>query len=176
MNREQRSTTEYVAELRRGFDQSFAVSPSTTDDDVRDLLEVRLAETPYVIRLADIGGLIPIRPITPLPTEVPALLGLAVHRRSVLPVYDLRALLGHRSEARPRWVIVAASRFAGFAFDQFVGHARVRQDSLVPCDQAGVAAAHVREIVEASGFVRPVISLASVLEAITTRIPAVQKE
>lgn len=176
MSEEQRFTSEHVADLRREFDQSFAASASTPEDDVQDLLEVRLGDTPYVIRLPEIGGLLANKSITPLPTDVSELLGLVVHRGSALPVYDLRALLGHRSEIQPRWVIVAASTFVGFAFDQFVGHARVRRGSLVPCDQAGAAAPHVRDVVEASGFVRPVISIASVVAAIMTRVPASRKE
>ena len=159
-----------VAELRRAFDQSFAEAPPLDVAALEDLLDVRFGPTAYALRVTEISGLFAGVKITPLPTAVPELLGIAGIRGSILPVYDLRVLLGYAVDARPRWLAVAAGAPVGLAFDRFEGHVRVRRDALMPQGPGETAMRHVREVVHREGLVRPVVSIPSVLEAVTSRV------
>ena len=176
MSNEPYSSTDRVAELRRAFDQSFAEAPSPHAIALENLLHVRLGDMPYALRLAEMSGLFVDLDITPVPALVSELLGLAGIRGSLVPVYDLRAILGHRPDTKARWLVLAANAAVGFAFDRFEGHARVPLDAIVPQSSAERGRLHVREVLRAGGVVRPIVSIRSVLEAVTNRVHAVAPE
>jgi chemotaxis signal transduction protein len=158
-----------AAELRRVFDQSFALPVSAGTEVAENLMEIRLAGTIYAVRVAEIGGLFADVRITFVPSAVPELLGIGGFRGAILPVYDLRALLGQPGEASPRWVIVAAAVPVALAFGGFERQISVGREAIVP-EAGGGTSRHVRDVVRLDGGVRPVLSIASVLEAITIRV------
>lgn len=159
-----------VAELRQAFDRSFAEAPTYQVTTLQDLLDIRLGATAYALRVAEIAGLFADVKITPVPTRVAELLGIVAFRGSILPVYDLRALIGHRVGTQPRWLAIAAENSIGLAFDRFEGHMRVGEDAMVPQDHPESAVRHVLEVVRVDGLVRPVLSIRSVLESVTSRV------
>ena len=161
--------TDRVAELRDAFDRSFAEAPSEADAR-EDLLHVRLGAATYSLRLTEISGVFADMIITPLPSPVPALLGLVGLRGAILPVYDLRAMLGYVVEAKPRWLAIAEGISVGLAFDGFEGHIRVAREAILPSAGGEARIGHVREVVRLDTGSRPIISVASVLEAITNRV------
>ncbi|HET9517272.1 MAG TPA: chemotaxis protein CheW [Actinoplanes sp.] len=125
-----------LAELRSGFDQSFAEPPRRHDLETRELLAIQAGGRRYVLRLSQTSGVFCDRPITALPGPVPALLGLAGFSGTIVPVYDLAALLGHPMPDPPRWLVLAAgSPPLALAFHQLDGHLRVARETLV--DEAG---------------------------------------
>jgi chemotaxis signal transduction protein len=178
------STSDRVAALRLAFDRSFASVPAPANTSHLDLLAIRVGTTPYALRIAEIAGLFADKPIAPLPTMVPELLGIIGHRGAILPVYDLGALLGDPSiaatnGASPRWLALAAGKPIALAFARLDGHARIANDALVLQDGDAHAGhdrgdrtvrpvRHVREHARLDDRVRPIVSIASVLEAIAS--------
>jgi chemotaxis signal transduction protein len=158
-----------VENLRRAFDQSFADVPRAAAGSQVDLLAIRVGGDGYVLRLLEVGGLFVDRPVTPVPTPFPELLGVAGFRASLVPVYDLGVLLGYPGSEAPRWMVSTTGEpSVGLVFDQFERQIRASQGAFAPDESR--AHAHVRELATTSDGVRPVIFLPSVLEAIEARV------
>lgn len=156
---------ERAEELRQAFDRSFAEAV-TEEAPLEDFLAIGVGTDPYAIRLAEISALLADKPITRLPSPVPELLGIAGFRGAIVPVYDLRALLGYSVASPPRWVTIIAGTPVALAFDAFDGHLRLPRESRVPEGRVEPTRQHVREVLRAAGVVRPIVHLASVVETI----------
>ncbi|BCJ40216.1 hypothetical protein GCM10010168_30740 [Actinoplanes ianthinogenes] len=127
-----------VEQLRADFDHSFSVPARTLDDEGIELLAIGAGGRAYALRLSQTSGLYPDRPVTPLPTTVPALRGLAGFAGVVVPVYDLAALLGHPIADEPRWLVLAAGAPPlALAFHQLDHHVRVPAPDVVDGSGAG---------------------------------------
>lgn len=161
--------TDRVTELRDAFDRSFAQAPSTEAAAVENLLAIRVGADPYVLRMTEVSGLFADKKITRLPSPVSELSGIAGFRGAVLPVYDLAVLLGYPRATSPRWLVVIAVTPVALAFDSFDGYLNLRDAAIVPEARPEERARHVGEVVQTVDLVRPLISLASVLEWIRSR-------
>jgi chemotaxis signal transduction protein len=163
--------TDRVTELRRAFDRSFADAPPSDVASLEDLLEITVSASSYALRISEVSGLFADRKITPLPAAVPELLGITGFRGSILPVYDLAAMLGYpiATATTPRWLAIAAALPVGLAFEAFERHQRISRDAIVPQIRSESQMRHVREVFKSRETVRPIVSVASVLEAITSR-------
>jgi purine-binding chemotaxis protein CheW len=127
-----------VERLRADFDHSFSVPLRTLDDEAVELLAIGVGGRAYALCLSQTSGLHPDRPVTPLPTPVPALRGLAGFAGVVVPVYDLAVLLGHPIPEEPRWLVLAAGTPPlALAFHQLDHHVRVTAADVV--DGSGAA-------------------------------------
>jgi purine-binding chemotaxis protein CheW len=156
-----------VTQLRTGFDRSFAEPPLGYDVDFCELLAIRAGRRPYVLRLSQTSGLHSGRPVTPLPSPVPALLGVAGFSGAVVPVYDLGAVLGHPVDGMPRWMVVAAGTpTLALAFHHLDGHLRVATGSIVGATDAHGPDDCLRGMVPLPEGTRPVIDLPSVRVAV----------
>lgn len=163
-----------AAELRHEFDRSFAEPPRSVQAASLDLLAIRLGGEPYALHLTTVSGLFAGKKFTRLPQDAPEFLGIAGFRGSVLPVYDLRVLLGCTADAAPRWLVVTASVAVGLAFDGFDGHLRLPQEGIAQQDRSDSERPHVRELarVACAGTpsqgdpLRPIVDVASILMTI----------
>jgi len=158
-----------AAQLRSDFDRSFAAPPRAPSAAPVDLLAIRLGEQPYALRLAEIAGLFADKKLTRLPQSVPAFLGIAGFRRSVVPVYDLSVLLGDPGAASPRWLVIAAAGAFALAFDSFDGYLRLAPEDIAQPEHSAAARPHLRGLASAAGGLRPIVDLASILQAIELR-------
>jgi chemotaxis signal transduction protein len=121
-----------TAELRAAFDRSFAEAEAGAPPAQLDLLQIGVAEHGYALRLSDVVSLHAERRVVPAPSPRPELLGLIGVRGAVVPVYDLRLLLGYRPGPTPRWVaLLRSSAPLAIAFEHFTAHLRVEHDRLV---------------------------------------------
>ncbi|HUQ07297.1 MAG TPA: chemotaxis protein CheW [Kofleriaceae bacterium] len=150
--------------LRDAFDRAFAKAASSPATAHSDFLAIRAGGQPRAIALAEIGGLHVDRRVTAIPTPVAGLLGLVGLRGVMVPLYDLRVLLGTNPVDEPRWMVTAAAAPVGFAFDGFDGHLRL--------DEADVARGPT-DLVVAGGVTRPVISLVTLIAELERRIAGV---
>ena len=157
-----------VDRLRADFDRSFAQPVRSHDAEYVELLAVRSGGRPYAIRLSQTSGLHPDRPVTPLPGPLPALLGLAGFAGTVVPVYDLAALLGHPVTQRPRWLVLATgSPPLGFAFHALDGHVKVPASALIGEAAADGSGSTVRGLVTLpGGGTRPIIDVPAARTAV----------
>jgi len=155
-----------ASQLRRAFDRSFADPPRETAADMEDFLAIRIAAAPFALPLREVTGLFADKHISPVPSGVRELLGIAGFRGTIVPIYDLGALLGYAPSSAPRWLAIAAKAPVALAFDALDGHLRLSRDAIATDAQARQR--HVRESACAPQP-RPIIRLASVLDAIERR-------
>ena len=144
---------ERAAELRRNFDRSFAEPPRLRRAASIDLLALRLGAEGYALR--------------------PDFLGIAGFRGALMPVYDLRVLLGHAAGEAPRWLVVAAIGQIALAFDALDGTLRLPLDAVAPQGPGEPARLHVRELVRSAtpgAPLRPLIDLDSIVAALKQRV------
>jgi purine-binding chemotaxis protein CheW len=167
MNSSRARLAERAAELRQAFDQSFA-EPRRSEDIVQeDFLILHVGAEKYAIRCAEIAGVFVDKKITTVPGQAAYVLGLAGFRGNILPVHDLRLLLGQPAGGPPRWLAVAAAAPIAFAFDDFDGQRRIVSANIVA--REGDAHGHISEYVQDAGWVGPVLNLASLLGETVSR-------
>jgi len=160
-------TTSAADELARAFDADFARAATVRTADNEDLLAIRLGGDPYALVRSELAGLFADKAVTPLPGAAPGLLGISGFRGAVVPVYDLRRVIGGPAASAPlRWLVTAAAAPVALAFDGFDAFLRVPRDTIA--SHAG-AAGHVRRAVRRDGQVRQILDIASIVEAIRAR-------
>jgi purine-binding chemotaxis protein CheW len=158
-----------AAQLRLGFDRSFAEPLRAEGTSTEDFLAVSIASASYAIRCAEISGLIADKKITRVPTNTASLLGLGGFRGAVLPIYSLAALLGHPQTRWPRWVVIAADMPIALAFESLEGNFRVARDCVAPRKTGESDRPFVREFLREREHVWAILHLPSILETVRTR-------
>lgn len=153
--------------LRRQFDSTFARATSVETPPTVDLLSIRVGDRRYAIDVTEISGLVTVKTLTPLPGSTTVLLGITGFRGSIIPVYDLAALLGHEKGETFRWLVVTAGiTTTGLAFDGFEGHLRVEQ-ALVAAESPKTPGAATRQVLHRGDETVPIIGIKAVVEKIT---------
>jgi chemotaxis signal transduction protein len=159
-----------AAALRLAFDRAFAEPPAPKTAAFEDVLAIRIATDPFALVLSEAAGLFVDRTIVPVPSPVAELLGVASLRGRVAAVYDLGVLLGYPAAPAPRWFVLAREPGAiGLAFEAFEAHARIPRASFAETETDAAGSEHVRGAVQVDGVLRPVIRIASVLDAVARR-------
>jgi hypothetical protein len=156
-------------ELRAAFDRSFAEGQALDPVSRVDLLAIRSGEHGYALRLSEVLAVHTDRKVVSVPGPAPELLGLVGLRGLVVPVYDLRQLLGYSAGPVPRWLALArASSPFAVAFEAFDAHLRVPESDVVALD-AGAAPPHrfAHGSVRTATGSRPLIHLPSLIEGVT---------
>lgn len=159
-----------ATQLRAEFDHAFAQPHPPELPPQQDLLVIRVAEHEYAVDLEQVASLQADRKIVPLPSPHAKLLGLVGMRGSVLPVYDLRQLLGYpRGLTSPRWVLsVRAPAPFALAFELLEAHLRLPKVD-VESEHSGVpsAAALIRGSVATATGPRPLLDLMAIFTVVT---------
>ena len=158
-----------AAQLRAELDASFARPRELARPELAPLLAIRVGEDGYALRMSDAQALLADRPITRVPTPVPELIGLCAIRGAIAPVYDLGALLGLRTPrlSPPRWLVLAKHpELIALAFDALDAQLLVPVAEIAPPASGSEHDGAVR----VHGELRPLIKIASVLEAIERRL------
>jgi hypothetical protein len=89
----------------------------------------------------------------------------------IVPVYDLRRLLGHAAAKPPRWLVVTGGAPAvALAFDMFDGHLRLSHATQPGDAGHDTARRHVRELLNTADGVCPLVSLAWLRESIQAMV------
>jgi len=155
-----------ASEMRRAFDRSFAEAPQPTTRAREDFLAVTIGTDRYAIRLSEVAGLFVDRKVTPVPGRAPSLVGIAGFRGAVIPVFDLRTMLGYSSTQTARWLVIAAAMPVALAFDRFDAHLRLAPGAVVPQSAGDAPRACVRGTARAHDIARPIVDIPAVLQAI----------
>ena len=167
----------HAAQLRREFDAAFAKPVAATTRERTSLIEVRVQGDVYAVKTLEIDEIQRGSQIVHLPTDVPALLGLAGHRDELLPVYSLARLLGYGTQhAAPPWLLRCGGRtpFA-LAFDDLDGYHEVSSADIRPAPTGDGERAHVVGAVPLGDGLRSVIGIPSIRHAISDRVATATK-
>ncbi|SEK94497.1 CheW-like domain-containing protein [Roseateles sp. YR242] len=161
-----------LASWREAFDQSFAEPRDKGDwGDVWNVLGIRIAGEPFALHLDDLAGLLPAMTPAPYPADAPALLGLIGHRGQVLPLYDLRALLGRGTAPASRWWAIVRAAPLALAFEGFDGQWRLPPEDRLQQDGSSTDS-HSGWTVKCGDELRPLIALAPLVERLTASFAA----
>lgn len=160
--------------LRRAFDAGFAEAPAPRRRGDEGYLAIRVGDRPYAVRVRDIAGLFADRPIVPVPSDAPALLGVAAFRGVMAPVYDLRVALSRPAGGVPAWlVLVHAPEPVALAFDLFEEHFTPDDDAFVGAPAAaGGDGSPMARIVRGAGEPRPIIDPRALIAKLAPRTTA----
>jgi purine-binding chemotaxis protein CheW len=158
-----------AANLRRAFDQSFAEPVETAARETIDFISIRLGGDAHAIRMTEIAGLFADVTITPCPSPIPEIRGLAGFRGTLTPVYDLGMLLGYPMSSA-RWLVLTEGRTLALALDQFEGHFRIEPAALASRQESSPL---VRGIARQGDLAWPVIDIPALVAAIKARAAAV---
>jgi chemotaxis signal transduction protein len=167
MQLEEGPVGEHVMALRRSFDAAFSDATRVETAGLEDLLAIGLGQRRYALRRTDVSALVADKAVTRLPGAPPALLGIAGFRGQIIPVYDLRVLLGEDATTQPRWLVLGVTepRY-GLAFDQFEGYLRAPREAIVARDDSTAPHPGAQELLHCDGQVRAVVHAKSVTHAI----------
>jgi purine-binding chemotaxis protein CheW len=144
------------------------------------VIQLRAGGVPLAARLSETQGIVRCPPIVPMPSRVAELLGLAAIRGTVVPVFDLAALLGLSSGAnRPSWLMLAGGGggLIGLAFEVFEGQQSPEwlsgeppEGSLAADREPSVTGGRAgAQLVRANGLIRQVVNIPALADAIRTR-------
>lgn len=162
----------HLAQLRADFDRSFAAAPAQAPDEVPFLL-LQVGADRVAVRLQDVSGLVACGRIVPVPSRAPTLLGIAGIRGAIVPIFSLARVLGQQREAaRPRWVLLCGTEPLGLGFAEIEGQVGVAPAGLREVRAEG-RSPHVSHVVAVANGIRPLLSIASILQALTT--PAAER-
>jgi chemotaxis signal transduction protein len=154
-----------LAALRSAFDDVFAAPPPEPAGPTDDFLSILAAGRRHAVRLSEIDGVFVDRRVVPVPGPSPTLLGIAAFRGVLVPVHDLRVLLGGVRGAVPRWTVLV--RGVGLGFDALDRHVRVAVGEVATSEAGGVATSrHVEGLVRLPDGDLPLLNVASLLSAI----------
>lgn len=157
--------TDVLAQLRSSFDHSFGVLAESCESP-ESVIQIRVGSEGFAVRACQIAGLVKSRKIVPLPGRITELLGVAALRSSLVPVYDLAALLGiPASGSGATWLLlVPGETLIGLAIDGFEG----RQVPEWLGDEQS-ARQHIRQLVRVGSAVRAVLDIPGIAAAIRQR-------
>ncbi|HEX4298913.1 MAG TPA: chemotaxis protein CheW [Devosia sp.] len=156
-----------AAQLRREFDQSFALPAVGGKRPTVEFISVRLGSDTLALRVGEINRLLANAVVTPVPSPIGELRGIAGIGGKLVPVYDLAALLGQPSTAG-HWLVLAADRSIAFAFDQFEQHFRVDAAEIAP-DPRPDRDFHIHSVARSADRTWSIIDLVSLAAAVKQR-------
>lgn len=152
-------------DLRRAFDASFASPQAPPAAGAEAFLLIRAGGDRCALRIRDVAQLTVDRPVTPVPSRRPELLGLAGLRGAVVPAFSLARLLGSAEGVDPpRWMAMAGD-FA-VAFEGFERFLRLPPERLSRMD---APRRHVDELILDGPLAAPVVNLSSIRRSVTGR-------
>lgn len=160
-----------AAELRRTFDQSFALPPAPPAAVTEKLLCVRIADEPYALRASEIEKLVGGAAITAVPSDSPGLLGVAAIHGRFVATYSLAALLGYSSApGEMHWLAVCGKEQpVALAFAHFEHQFAVPLSSFDVLSPKHLPLKFSTVIFDKESVSRPVIHLSYLLSQILGR-------
>jgi chemotaxis signal transduction protein len=92
-------------------------------------------------------------------------------RGAVVPIYSLARLIGRADEGAPRWIVLAAAgaERVGLVVATFERHLVVPAAEIRPAARPGAAEGHAPALLHAGGEATPILSIPSLVRAITRR-------
>lgn len=152
--------------LREEFDSSFAEPLKSLDLQKEQLLCFSAGGARYAMSMADLQSLARCASVTPVPSRAPALLGLAVVRAQVVPVYSLTRLTGlGAQDTQCHWLaILRGTAACALGLETVEGYAA---GNAIEFTVAGSDSQLVNGAVKHSGHLYAVVHGAEIYDIIT---------
>lgn len=161
-----------MAEIRRGFDESFAVALPEQLSKGEPMLAITIEGEPFALRAQEISGVaVSKEKIVPVPSRIPELLGLTGIRGVVVPVFSLARLLGFDSErSQAHWLVFCGERQApiALAFEAIDRLVEVSPSDVFAREEA-LGHRYVNATLREGATLRGVIGISALVEHIKTR-------
>jgi chemotaxis signal transduction protein len=160
-----------AAHLREVFDRAFTVpAASQRTEQTESLLSIRVGEHPYALIVKELSAVTSDRKIVAIPSPLSELIGIAGVRGGIVPVYSLAMLLGHERQDQERWLVLCQSENpVVFAFTELEGYIQVPMGQLQTVKQQDTKHEYLKHVIRTGEKLRPVISISSLVELISTR-------
>jgi chemotaxis signal transduction protein len=160
-----------LAELRRAFDASFEEPARTQEIEHEDMLAIQIDGGRFAVRVGELAGVHACRKIVPLPGAQVGLLGLVGIRGRLVAAYRLADLIGPgSSDGRPRWLLICRpDNQLGLAIEGLDAYLRIPKADVHPVQGDETLGEHVIDVIRHGGVARGVLSVRSILGAITRR-------
>lgn len=159
-----------AAMLRVAFDESFTNPIATRAEPSESFLAVGAGSDAYALRLSGIAGLFTNKKVTLLPSTVTEFIGIGKFRGVLVPVYDLRGLLGYPIGSSSRWLVsILSEQPVCLAFDRFEGYFDAPRSAIAPASPGLGKRGYVHDVVQTSSGARSIIDLPSILDTIKTK-------
>lgn len=157
-----------VKDLKRAFDEAFEKPAVRETPDTRLLLAVQAGSLDIALSVSEIAIVMRCPRLTTLPSNQPALAGLAGIRGSLVAVYELGSLLGGPPTSVGRgWVAVAGARpTAAFLFDELL-RAEVVASTDIRRGATSNRTPSSDQVVEIAGTTRALVHLPDLLSLVT---------
>jgi len=158
-------------DLRRAFDQAFAVPPPPLAA-LESLLVIAVDGASFALPIGELASLEARRKIVALPLDAPAFLGLAGIQGRLVPVYSLASLLGYTGQGADAgcWLAVCgAGDPVGLAFTGLTGYVRVACSEVSALSEAERGRGHVQGVLRLAAEMCYVLSVPSLLAEINRR-------
>ena len=156
-----------VADARREFDSSFTVPAVISRKHVHLVVRIRVSDRIFAVKRDELTGISKLKQVLPIPSSASALLGITTVRGTLVPVFDLAAMLGlTSSREQAAWtLLINRATPVGLAFDDFEGQSEVFSGNFFDGDppQAG---SYFHQIAETDAGKLPVLDIAGLLESI----------
>ncbi len=161
-----------VAALRAAFDEAFRDPPRDVAADAVDLLAVTIGGRPHLLAMTDLVAMHRQLAVTPVPTMTPAFMGLAQIDARLVPVYDLRVLLGHPADGAAGCFVLAARESIAMALDGCDRHVRVPRATMPGPATSAPDSSSPTVMVDVGDTLLPLVSLPAVIDAIRVHASA----
>jgi chemotaxis signal transduction protein len=157
-----------ASELRADFDRAFTRPLSDERESPLNYIACRVGTESLAVSLSELSGLQRRGKIVPLRSPARGLLGVAGVRSRLMPVYRTSTLLGLSGGGQPeKWIAICGTdEPIGLALDELEGYLQASAADRSPRAHNDGSGAHLRELLSASGKVRPILHVSSLLEAI----------
>lgn len=155
-----------AAVLRAEFDSSFASPYRAGEADGEGFLEIRIGQGTFALRLSEVAGLFSNKKITPIPSAVPAFLGVASFRGLITPVYSLETFFDKTITTHARWLVIAATAPVALAFAELNGQSQRLPEDILPSAPDQQAQRFVRDFLPLDGRPSPIVDLEAVVAEI----------
>ena len=155
-----------LARLREEFDSGFAEPMRSFDTPAHPLMCFRAGDANFAIAMPGLKALVRCTGLTPIPARAPALLGLAVVRAQIVPVYSLVRLTGIGTQtAECQWLfLLHGPEPVALAIDSLDGYVLETAVQPATCDKASPL---VSGLLKHDGKIYATVSAAEIYDTVT---------
>jgi purine-binding chemotaxis protein CheW len=130
------------------------------------MIAFRIGGVALAVRVQHLTGVIKRGIILPVPSIVPELLGVAVVRGVLVPVFKLAALLGIPPSGEAQWLMMMNRETPiAFAFEGLEGRIEVGREH-ISVDETSSQRNHMHQLAEVGSVVRAVIDVPGLIKTI----------